>query len=120
MSSHGVVTMLDAEPRTARAIVLHQPNERLRADAGRGLGHLRLARKVFHELRDVLGAFAQGRKLEDHLREPEVQVASKRSRVDLALQLASCRGDDSHVDGPIRVGTDRLDLSSCRKRRSFG
>ena len=57
----------------------------------------------------IPATLAERGQLDAELRDAEVQVASERAGVHLADEVATRRGDDAHVDGPVRVRADRLD-----------
>ena len=93
----------------ARPVVAHQALERVVRDPVVGAGIAEVGDHLADERRDVLRALAERGQLDAELRDAEVQVASERPGVHLANEVAARRGDDSHVDGAIRVRADRLD-----------
>ena len=84
-----------------------------------------LPRVTHHEVadqqRNVLGAFAEGRKLDREDVQPVVQISAELSRLDQLLERAIRGGDDADV-APERPRCRRCARISCssKTRRSFG
>jgi hypothetical protein len=48
--------------------------------------------------RDVFSAAPERRKLDTSNGQPEEEIVAKATGLNFAIEIASCRGDDSHID----------------------
>ena len=70
--------------------------------------------------RDVLRVLAQGRRLQHHHRQPEVEVLAEVTGGHGAAEVLVGGGDDADVDGERPFGADRLDLAVLQDPQHLG
>ena len=93
-------------------VVAGEPRERGRRDSLDRLAEpcAVLLHEVMHEHHDVLGPLAQRRQVHREHVDPVVQILAKIPRGDECVEITIRRGDDTHVDAPVRVVADAAEL----------